>query len=120
MMKSKIILRILLLISFVAIVANFIYVIGDFNKQVTDYEAKHVFISIMILLNCLFFVWTFAKKSKPNAFMYGVLILFLITNLMVPSYKITTLTVGGAHASMSDAVEDTKSKNIYGLNSIVK
>lgn len=119
-MKSKIVLRILLLISFIAILANFIYVIGDFNKQVTDYSCAYPFISIMIAFNCLFFIWTFAKKSKPNAFMYIVLTLFVLLNIIVPSYKITTLTLAGEHASIDDAIIQTHTKNVYGFNSIKK
>ena len=119
-MKSKIVLRILLIISLIAILSHFIYVIGDFNKQVTEYGCAYPFISIMIVLNCLFFIWTFAKKSKPNAFMYIILGGFVLLNFMIPSYKITTLTVDGAHSNMDDAVIETTSKNMYGLKSWIK
>ena len=119
-MKSKIILRILLAISLVVILGHFIYVIGDYNKQVTEYGAAYPFISITIVFNCLFFIWTFAKKSKPNAFMYTILGIFLVLNLIIPAYRITTLTVDGAHTSVSEKDAVTTSKNMYGLNSLIK
>lgn len=120
MMKSKIILRILLLISFVAMIGTFIYITGGFNKQTTEFSAAYPFITIAIVFNCLCFIWTFAKKSKPNAFMYGVLLITVFINILIPSYRINTLTVGGTHSSMNDAIEETKSKNLYGFSSIIK
>lgn len=119
-MKSKIVLRILLIISLIAIFRHFIYVIGGFNKQVTEYGAAYPFITIMIVLNCLFFIWTFAKKSKPNAFMYIVLGIFVFLNILIPSYKITTLTVDGAHGSVENTPIVTTSINMYGFKSIIK
>lgn len=119
-MKSKIILRIILLTSLIAILSNFIYIIGDYNKQVTEYTCAYPFIILVIVLNCLYFIWTFAKKSKPNAFMYIVLGIFVLLNFMVPSYKVTTMTLDGEHPEPDKAVIETTSKNMYGFKSWIK
>ena len=52
--------------------------------------------------------------------MYIILGGFVLLNFMIPSYKITTLTVDGAHSNMDDAVIETTSKNMYGLKSWIK